>query len=108
MEVIQTAVYNKIVRNDNEQSKSLNNIIDYVVYIMETVEEFSYALDSDQKKYIVKTIAKIINPFNYNETITEDMIEAIIDNICKASKNNIQLNKQRDNRKWYISLFCLR
>lgn len=103
MEVIQTAVYNKIVRKDNEVN--LDNFVEFLISIMEIVEEFSYALDSPQKNEITVKVANQINSFECNN-IEPSLIEAIIENLCKASKNNIKVN-QKPKRKWYFRFFCM-
>lgn len=102
MEVIQTAVFNKITREDNKVN--LDNFVEFLIYIMEIVEEFSYVLDSNQKNEMTKNVANKANLFNY-KNIDPDLVDAIIENICKASKNDIMVNKKRI-KKW-TRFFCM-
>lgn len=95
MDSIEIAIYNKTKRKMFDQKITFTNIVDYIVFVMEVVEEYSYMLTAFEKHQFAINIAKRID-FLSLDKYDERVINAIIENICKASKTlKINLPKKQ-------------
>ena len=83
------AVFNKTKRKMFENNSKFSNGVDYLVFIMEVVEEHSYLLSSCEKHTYTLNIARKLNIVPLYDELTNN---AILDSICKASKKRIKVN----------------
>ena len=92
-ESIFIAAMNRVKKEMFRVNAHFDNIIEYIVFIMQVVEEYDYLTGSEKKELCIR-IARFYD-FGFVALFDDIFLSNIIKNINAASKGELNLNKKR-------------
>ena len=103
MDSVEIAIFNKTKRKMFDGNMRFTNVVDYLVFIMQIVEEYSYMLTPEEKQDMTISIGKKLEFGNIKE-FDDETLQAILRNVCLASKQKIAVNVKR--KRGMFSCMC--
>jgi len=94
MDSVELAIFNRTKRKMFDTNTKFTNVADYLVFVMEIVEEYSYMLSPEEKRINVIRVAKRLGMVPMID-IDDTLLAAIIRNVCVASKQQLDINKRK-------------
>ena len=99
---VEIAILNKVKRKMIYTDTKFCSIFDYIIFIMEIVEEYTF-LNSEEKEKFTINVARRITSMDISEH--DDMfIKSLLAAITSATKGQVHINKPK--RCWFF-MSCL-